>query len=243
MNLLADAGISDVYHYTPLHYLPFIARSTSLKSKPMLQKEGFELSHFRSMSRHHDVSRGFGGYIHLTTHACPPILAAKLAGGFPHIRLTIPTTPFETQAFDLCRFNVAMTRQLRRKGKRGFPESASNGRYYEEKQIPVARTEADKGTLLSRHASRGDMIEVLIPNSFVIPQTSQVDAFSADDLLLVSTILNVTGPNWKPRFIEPSTPYPRSNRHGKAVVEFVEQALADPEWRGNGLEFDRVVKG
>jgi hypothetical protein len=28
--------------------------------------------------------------------------------------------------------------------------------------------------------------------------------------------------------------------HGKSVDNFISQALADAEWRGNGLEFDRL---
>jgi hypothetical protein len=30
--------------------------------------------------------------------------------------------------------------------------------------------------------------------------------------------------------------------HGKSVDNFISQALADAEWRGNGLEFDRLTQ-
>lgn len=58
--MLDEFGINQVYHSAPLHYLVFIARSKSLRSKPSLIKAGFEETHFRSKSKTLDRSRGFG---------------------------------------------------------------------------------------------------------------------------------------------------------------------------------------
>jgi len=38
----------------------------------------------------------------------------------------------------------------------------------------------------------------------------------------------------------PPGPYPRDPKHVEAITTFIDQALAEPEWRGNGLEFDRL---
>ena len=243
MNPLVNAGILEVFHYTPLHYLPFIARASALKSKPRLAVEGFAEGHFRSMSRHHDVSRGFGDYLHLTTHPFPPILAAKLAGGFPHVRLAIPTSLLESQEYDLCRFNVAMTRKLRRRGKPGFPESSTNGRYYGAMEIPIAREAADKTALLSHHAARGDMVEILIRDHFTLSPSIRVETFSRADYQLALRVVTQIRRTWQVRFDEPTSAYPRSAQYASAVLAFAETALNRPDWRGDGLEFDRVTAG
>src|SRR3546814_20766322 len=56
-----------------------------------------------------------------------------------------------TTLFRSCRFNIAMTRYLRRDGKPGFPESPSNGHYYDHQQIPTAREIAEKEAMLQKH--------------------------------------------------------------------------------------------
>ena len=66
MGVLTQQHIERVHHYAPLHYLPFIGRSKSLLCKPSLLAAGFAQDHLRSMSREHDVERGFGAYTHLT---------------------------------------------------------------------------------------------------------------------------------------------------------------------------------
>src|ERR1051326_4364375 len=114
MSVLGDNRISVVYHYTPLHYLPFIAMKRALLSKPSLRLLGFADTHFRSTSRRADEERGFGEYIHFALESRPPILLAKLAAGFPHLELAVPADVVEAQGFHLCRYNIAKTRVLRR---------------------------------------------------------------------------------------------------------------------------------
>lgn len=240
MGSLRAANIAEVHHYAPLHYLPFIARAGALLSKPSLRAGGFKDTHFRSMSSRHDSARGFDAYAFLTLHPAPPILKAKLAAGFPHVRISVPAEAVDAAAFHLCRFNVAMTRQLRRQGKRGFPESSTNGRYYDKNQIPVARTAADKAAMLARYAGTDSMIEVLIPGDLALPDTASVVCFSPADRDLAVRILAENGRQWQVVCANAPGPYPRSAQHGRAVDEFVTRALSNHHWRGDGLEFDRL---
>lgn len=238
MELLREFGFEAVNHYVPLHYLPFVARTGQLLSKPELRARGFLENHFRSKSKDHDDSRGFGGYVHLTTHPCPPILQAKLAGGFPHIRLQIPTAAVDVGTFDLCRFNVAMTRQLRRGQKSGHAESSVNGRYYGALQIPLARTVEDKRAMLDFARQTGAMIEVLVPAVFQLPVSTQVHCYSAPDAWLAQNVLNICGRRWA--VFEDEETYAADPHHSESVRTFIGKALQDPDWKGDGLEFDKV---
>src|SRR5882672_2917564 len=158
--LLCRGGVAAIYHYAPLHYLPFIARRAALLSKEKLRRAGFSENHFRSTSKRQDISRGFDRYVHLTLDAHPPILQAKLAKGFPHFEIGIPAQAVEQRDYLLCRFNIAKTRYFR--GARQAPEeSAQNGKYYGDFCLPVARTEMERGDLFAANYGRR-MIEVLV---------------------------------------------------------------------------------
>jgi hypothetical protein len=221
MGILAAEGVIKAYHYTPLHYLPFIVRSKSILRKTSLKKAGFNSAHFRSMSKKRDVARGFGDYVHLTLDLERPILQAKLAAGFPHIALGVPIENIEATAFSLCRFNVAMTRKLRREKMPGSSESITNGRYYTGHQIPIACTDEDKTAMLKLHLPAGTMIEVLAHDDVKLPDSAAVICFSVE-----------TSP--------PSGTYPRDAKYVESILAFIERAHADESWRGNGLEFDRL---
>ncbi|MBR1204935.1 MULTISPECIES: hypothetical protein [unclassified Bradyrhizobium] len=240
MGVLLANGIQSVQHYTPLHYLPFIGRSCAILSKPSLYATGFKSTHLRSMSHGQDVARGFGEYAHLTLDHQPRILKAKLGAGFPHLALSVPSASIEALAYSLCRFNVAMTRYLRRGEKCGVPESDTNGRYYPGHQIPIARTTDDKMAMLKKHLPLGTMIEVLIHGDLVLPDDITVLCYSEEDLKIARTVLSQIERPWHAELSEPPGDYPRSKIHGKSVDDFIAKAIADPDWRGNGLEFDRL---
>jgi hypothetical protein len=239
MGVLKDAGVDVVHHYTPLHYLPFIGRDRALLCKPSLQARGFAVTHLRSKSRTHDVARGFGQYAFLTLEQEPQILMAKLQGGFPHIGIAVPADAVEATTFDLCRYNVAMTRYLRRGGSPGFPASESNGRYYGDQQIPVARTLSDQRALLKRHLNK-DMIEVLIHGDLPLPEQTRIQVYSSPDQVLAHSVLDALDVPWEVDFLDPPGPYDRKAQYAEKVDAFIENALDDPDWQGNGLEFDRV---
>jgi hypothetical protein len=240
LSVFEPLGIEYVAHYAPLHYLVFIARFRSLKSKPALIDVGFAEAHFRSMSGHHDVARGFGDYAFLTLDREPRILHAKLAAGFPHIAILVPIAAFNDRDFHLCRYNVAMTRYLRRNGSAGFPESTTNGRYYGNRQIPIALELGDKKAMLEEHYPAGTMIEVLVPVELPLPDDVKIGCFAPEDAEIAEHILRATDTPWEVALLDPPGPYNRKERYATEVSQFVDHALNDPNWRGDGLEFDRV---
>jgi hypothetical protein len=240
MGTLSANGIESVQHYAPLHYLPFICRSRAILSKPSLDAAGFKSSHLRSMSRGQDVARGFGSYAHMTLDREPRILKAKLGAGFPHFALSVPVASIEAATFSLCRFNVAMTRYLKRGKKRGASESKTNGRYYLGHQIPIARTTEDQMAMLAMHLPLGTMIEVLIHGDLKLPDQTKIVCYSKDDATIATDIVRRLQCPWTVEMSEPPGNYPRCDIHTKSVEDFISQAMADSEWRGNGLEFDRL---
>jgi hypothetical protein len=240
MTLFRHFGIPDIRHYAPLHYLPFIVRTEALLSKPTLAKLGFPTSHLRAKSHRHDVERGFGDCAFLTLDAKARILKAKLTAGFPHIGVAVPAVEVEKSEFSLCRFNVAMTRRLRRGNKAGFPESPSNGRYFPGREIPIASDIADMRALLAAHYGRGTMIEVLIHGDLGLPAETAIICFSDDDEVITRKILKKLSCAWKIRRENPPIAYKRDGAYAAQVDDFLERSLADPNWRGNGLDFDRV---
>jgi len=239
MQLLAQHGINRIFHFAPLHYLPFIARSQFLKSKPVLATEGYVPNHFRSTSAHIDEARGFGNYVHLSTVASPPILAAKLESGFPHIGFELRTSDYPQTQYDLCRFNIAKTRYLRRDGKPGFSEGAANGRYYGALQIPIARTAQEKDLLLG--SREGDpMVEVLVDQQLPLSGTVVLRTYCDIDQSIAQDVLNELGVDWGVTLHSAPSTYARKTAYAEKVSAFIQAALSDPNWRGNGLEFDRV---
>ncbi|MGM5000762.1 hypothetical protein AB8A05_18725 [Tardiphaga sp. 538_B7_N1_4] len=240
MGTLSDHGIQDVRHYAPLHYLPFIGRSNSLMRKPSLAAAGFKKSHYRSMSNEQDVVRGFGDYAHLTLDHEPRILKAKLAAGFPHIAISVPVAAVDAVDSSLCRFNVAMTRKLRRGEKTGHAESSRNGKYYAKHEIPIARTADEKQTMLSHPLNAQTMIEVLIHGDLLLPPDTKVLCYSEEDAIAAKNVLASLKRPWAIERIQPPSHYPRSALHSQSVTDFIAKALNDPSWRGNGLEFDKL---
>ncbi len=240
MGILTDNGVDAVHHYTPLHYLPFIARSGKLLGKPALAAAGFGLSHLRSMSSQQDVQRGFGEHGFLTIDSHPRILAAKLNAGFPHIGVLVPAAIIEDQKFALCRYNVAMTRYLRRHGKPGFEESATNGRYYDGRQIPIALEAADKAAMLHKYVGSDTMIEVLMYGDLDLPVDTKVVVYSQSDVTIAEHVLGFLNVAWTVVLTDAPGEYHRRQDYAAAVSDFIGKALADPSWRGDGLEFDRV---
>ncbi len=240
MSLFSDLGIASIPHFAPLHYLAFIARSKKLMSKELLNNDGFSQNHFRTKSKNTVVARGFGEYTFLTLSQDPRIVQAKLKGGFPHIAIQVPVSVFEEVSFDLCRYNVAMVRRTTDSPTGGFPECETNGRYYGSKKLPIARTDSDKIALLKKHYHQGTMIEVLVKGQLHLPDQTQIQCYSLDDFQLAERILGVCESPWAVALVKPPGPYSRKIVHVANVERFVGKALSDPNWKGNGLEFDRV---
>lgn len=235
--MLTERGVEFVYHYAPLHYLPFIARSRCLLSKPALIRAGFTEQHFRSTSRKQDQDRGFSEYIHLAVGTQPPILKTKLAAGFPHFELEIPARAVEQTEFHLCRFNIAKTRYFKG-AKQEPPECPQNGYYYNGKRIPIAKTRADRVALFRANYGT-NMIEVLVPHHLDLPDTTVVTVFSHEDEAIARRVLGAVDVPWRLASIGTGG-YPRRVDYAHQVRTFIEQALHDHNWIGDALEFDRV---
>lgn len=240
MNVLEQLGVEYVYHYSPLHYLPFIGRAGALFSKPALAASGFGPTHLRSKSSRSDIARGFGDCGFLTLDPSARILNAKLAAGFPHIAFEIPSAALTGASYCLSRYNIAMTRYLRRGQTSGFPESSSNGRYYKSQQVPVAKTESDKKSMLAFHLPKGTMIEILIYGNLPLPDNTKIICYAERDAHLANTILQSLNVDWQVKIKKPLVLYKEHKVYMDAVLAFIDQAISDPYWRGNGLEFDRV---
>jgi hypothetical protein len=240
MSLFSTFGIDFVPHFTPLHYLPFIARSRSLKSKPALAADGFDNCHFRKKSKNNDTRRGFGRYAFLTVEKSSRILNAKLKAGFPHIAIEVPENHFDDIEFHLCKFNVAMTRRLRRGNKPGHKESPQNGYYYGRMEIPIGISPEEKLDILSANYPQGQMVEVLVPGELSLPDNTQIVCFDQNDEILCQEILDALDVNWAISTRRPSGIYNRQDPFVESVKAFLDSALENPEWRGNCLEFDDV---
>jgi len=75
-----------IYHTAPLHYLPLILRSGELRSQ---RKLGYLMA--RPTARRRDRILSVDQYIHLSLQVETPLLAHKLAQGFPHVVLRFAT--------------------------------------------------------------------------------------------------------------------------------------------------------
>lgn len=236
--MLAEFGIKAVFHYAPLHYLPFIARRQALLSKGELRRFGFSNNHFRGTSRNQDEQRGFLRYVHLTLDPHPPILKAKLNGGFPHFEVSIPHHAFEDRDYLLCRFNIAKTRYLR--GAKQEPEeSLENGRYYGDMRLPVAASIEERFALLQRNLGKR-MIEVLVPDQMPLLEGTTFRFFHERDLLLAERALaQIIGASYALQ-IDAKLTYEPQASHSDAVAKNCAKAIDQPEWLGSGLDFDRM---
>lgn len=239
LRLFIEFGIDTAYHVTPVHYMPFIGRSQLLLSRAQLKMEGFSDAHFRSTSHRADLRRGFGDRIYLSPYRSPPILEAKLRKGFPHVRVDIPILALRSAQFDLCRYAVARTRYLKRAGKPGPPEMSTNGRYYEQRQLPVARQYSDMSAMLAEHFVKGATIEIQVKDRLILPSNTTITCFSIGDAKLLHELATKIGMPWRVQTSDGPS-YSRKNSHVDSVVQFVEHALSDCNWKGNGLDFDRL---
>ncbi len=235
---MTRAGIDLAFHYAPLHYIPFILRSNHLRCKSRLLAEGFARSHFRSTSARQDLQRGFGDYVHLALDPHPPILRAKLRHGFPHVEIAVPATTIEQNDYLLCRFNIAKTRYFR--GAKIEPlASESNGEYLGGLRLPVAHSVKQKKSLLEHNLGR-QIIEVLVKDELLLPPGCVITVFSAQDLDVVSEASERIRTVPIDIKVNNDMEYPDNAKYREAAMLAFARTLDDPDWKGEGLEFDRV---
>ncbi len=239
MNSLQKSKIEHFYHSTPIHYLSFIARDECLRSKLSLFGAGFETTHLRRTSNRQDVTRGFADYIHSTVVEWPPILKSKLNKGFPHVRLIMPSSLLPNE-FDLCRFNIAKGRYLK-SGSSPLPESKRNGKYYDQLELPVARTPSEQLDMLEAAKKDNPVIEVLVKGTLNLSADVKCQVFSQADYETASNVLKKTNSKMNLDLIDAGEMYLNQGSFDSQIGAFIDQALSDPHWKGNGLDYDKLT--
>lgn len=94
--------------------------------------------------------------------------------------------------------------------------------------------------MLETHLPANTMIEVLVHGDLILPDRTEIVCFSDADAKAAEGVLSKVEAPWNVTSSAPPGPYPRDPKHVEAITTFIDQALAEPEWRGNGLEFDRL---
>ena len=168
----------------------------------------------------------------------PPILAAKLAKGFPHARLAIPSSQLPKE-FDLCRFNIAKGRYLR-SGSSPLPESKRNGKYYEKLELPIARTLSQQGDMLEEARTDPAVIEVLAKGELYLSEKVECQVFSRADYDIAQHILLKTNSQMNLVLLDSEDRYLNQGIFSDQIEPFIDHALKDPLWKGNGLDYDKL---
>ena len=236
--MLSKHAVDSVYHYVPLHYLPYIIRARVLLSKKRLIEAGFNEAHFRSTSKKQDIDRGFDDCVHLSLENMPRILKAKLNKGFPHFEVSFSGSMFEELDYYLCRFNIAKTRYFR--GAKSEPEeSPCNGKYQKGRRLPIAITEEEKDALLVCNLGKR-MIELLVPSELMMIDRCELRFFSTNDLEIAENALYELCVNYNLSLCDIDERYNRNTNYVNKVESYLRKSLDDPAWFGDGLEFDNV---
>lgn len=71
----------ELYHATPLHYLPSILQDGALYAKSVLAARGIAP---RASARRRDIMLSLQDYVHLSFDLVTPLLSDKLSKGYPH---------------------------------------------------------------------------------------------------------------------------------------------------------------
>jgi hypothetical protein len=77
-------SLNALYHATPLHYLPHILATGALLSKSVLAGSGIAP---RQTACRRDRMLGLADFVHFSTRPNTPLLADKIAKGYPHALL------------------------------------------------------------------------------------------------------------------------------------------------------------
>jgi hypothetical protein len=94
--------------------------------------------------------------------------------------------------------------------------------------------------MLDRYLDSSTMIEVLIDGDLPLPDDTAVVCYSDIDAAIARNVLASIGSSWAISLAGTPMPYPRRDDYGASVRAFIQRAISDPTWRGNGLEFDGV---
>ena len=84
------------------------------------------------------------------------------------------------------------------------------------------------------------MIEVLVPFRADLPENTRLTVFRSTDRQIVEATLAAVGVPWEVQLAPPEHHYVADATYERKCNTFINRALNDPEWRGDGLEFDNV---
>ena len=104
----------------------------------------------------------------------------------------------------------------------------------------MARSNEEMAAMLAECLPARIMIEILVHGDLALPNTTKVLCFSAADIEIANGVLASVGSPWPLQAADIPGAYPRNAEHARCIEDYLEQAMNDPEWRGNGLEFDRL---
>ena len=84
------------------------------------------------------------------------------------------------------------------------------------------------------------MMDFVVEHEFILPDDSQLFYYHKEALNLAKSIAGHIEIPWQIKLQPPPGDYNFSFEYASAVEEFINQALLDPNWKGDGLGFDRV---
>jgi hypothetical protein len=84
------------------------------------------------------------------------------------------------------------------------------------------------------------MLEVLVNQQLPLSGTVVLRTYCDIDQSIAQNVLNEFGIVWEVELHSVPSTYARKTAYAEKVSAFIQVALSDPDWRGNGLEFDRV---
>ncbi|MBV9850056.1 MAG: hypothetical protein JO250_10325 [Armatimonadetes bacterium] len=148
-----------LYHAAPLHYLPHILRDGALYAQSVLAARGIAP---RATAKRRDRMLGLADYIHLSLRPDTPLLADKVAQGYPH---------------SLIVFDAQSVQALPETALLPYNAKAWRGR---AAFVPVTDP-AERAALLRRHAETGrcPSLEVLVKYGLALTHARQI-AFLTD---------------------------------------------------------------
>ncbi len=182
-------------------------------SKQGLLDAGMPRNHMRPSTYQEDMQTGFADVVHLSTDAYPERLHTVLGGGFPHVRLTIPTQRIDEEQLALCRYHLC-------RGQETMRQSDVDGHVVPPFRIPVATTPFEKKGML-RAYGKGPL-EVLVRELLPLSDDTELTVFSLADQTPTVTALKRVGRRWQVRVEDSGTVrYTVGSQVRKHCVDFL----------------------
>ena len=153
--------------------------------------------------------------------------------------LKIDVSLIDNVEFMLCRYNIARMRNHKDSNKPVRP-SKYNGEYHDDFKVPVAREHSEKVDLLLPRFSRGQEVEVLIESELDLGNDAEVICFHEEDYRLARCALGLVSRQWTAVLDRRPINYCRKSKFADRCSEFLHRAALCPDWRGNGLDFDKL---